>query len=184
MSRSPGVIQPDGTQAPHVDRTSYSAFMQPHEDKVVKCIENRAATFANVSIEQFEPLQMVWYRLGQQYKPVLDARRELLTLLQHFDWFHEGDEGYPQHIVRGGQRILTFFVYLTDLKDPKDGGATIFPNVGNLAIQPTRGSAVFWYDVGLDGKGDERTLHGGAPVLSDTLEKLAINIWVREGTFV
>ncbi len=45
-----------------------------------------------------------------------------------------------------------------------DGGRTAFPHVGAFA-SARKGSAVFWYNVGSDGREDKNALHGGCPVL-------------------
>lgn len=46
-------------------------------------------------------------------------------------------------LKRGGQRVITLFVYLNELL-PEDGGATDFPTL-NLRMVPKKNSAVYWY---------------------------------------
>jgi prolyl 4-hydroxylase len=65
-------------------------------------------------------------------------------------------------------------VYLSDVAD---GGSTAFPKL-NVAIQPVKGDAVFWYNLHLDGSGDPMTLHGGCPVLAGS--KWVANKWIHE----
>ncbi len=71
---------------------------------------------------------------------------------------------------------MTFVIYLNDLKD-EDGGKTEFPVVG-LKVRPTKNAAGYWQNVVLGNTGDVRTLHSGAPILTD-VEKWAITIWIR-----
>jgi hypothetical protein len=44
----------------HDSRTSHNAFLGKSEDKVVRCIEERAARITGKPIENIEPLQVVW----------------------------------------------------------------------------------------------------------------------------
>jgi prolyl 4-hydroxylase len=57
--------------------------------------------------ENAESLQVLRYETGQKY----DA---------HFDYFHDRN-----NLKRGGQRVATVLMYLTDVSK---GGETVFPN--------------------------------------------------------
>ena len=61
-------------------------------------------------------------------------------------------------------------------KVPK-GGYTAFPRLG-IAVQPEKGSAVFWHNLRRSGRGDMAMLHGACPVLLGS--KWVANKWVRE----
>ena len=89
--------------------------------------------------EAAEPLQMVNYGIGGHYEP-------------HVDYFGENMD-----VVRG-DRVATMLFYLTS---EVQGGATVFPFL-NLAISPTKGSALFWYNTRRNGQGgDALTMHAG-----------------------
>ena len=145
-------------------RTSYSAFLNAAHDKVVQCIEERAAKFAQVDVNQTEPVQVVRYRKGQQYLP-------------HYDYFSRDVE---KNLVPGGQRLLTFFVYLNTV-DPRYGGTTAFPELG-LEVPAVKGTATFWYNMDSQGNDDPRTLHGGSEVKGDVF-KYGLNMWVHEHAY-
>ena len=95
--------------------------------------------------------------------------------LPHFDAFDildpqsAGPEG-----IWVGNRVATVMFYLSDLV----GGATAFPKLG-VAATPSKGAAVFWYNLGRDGRRDSRTLHGACPVVKGI--KWVSNKWIREG---
>ena len=57
------------------------------------------------------------------------------------------------------------------------GGKTAFPRLG-VSITPSKGSAVFWYNIKRSGRTDMAMLHGGCPVLLGS--KWVANKWVRE----
>ncbi len=81
---------------------------------------------------------------------------------------------------RGGQRQVTIFAYLNSV-DPKNGGQTIFPNIG-LNVTAVKNKAAFWFDVDTNGNDDPRTLHAAALVINDV--KFGLNIWIRQKEFI
>lgn len=51
------------------------------------------------------------------------------------------------------------------MSDVEAGGATVFPKL-NIALQPQKGSAAFWYNLLPNGDGNELTRHAACPVLT------------------
>ena len=133
------------------ERTSSSAILT--DDDVTLRIKQRLAELCNYPVHKFEPLQVVHYKPGQEYKP-------------HHDYL-----GGWQH----GKRHVTFFVYLNG--EPElEGGETHFPEL-HLRVKPKRNCALLWYNVHEDGTEDPRTLHAGLPPTKG--EKWGLNVWVR-----
>ena len=66
-----------------------------------------------------------------------------------------------EHFQHGGERVLTFMIYLNSVEE---GGSTVFPQPG-IAIKPTSGKALLWFNVGPQHHFDSRTFHLGCPVL-------------------
>ena len=46
----------------------------------------------------------------------------------------------------------------------EEGGATSFPNQG-IAVFPSKGSLLFWYNLKQSGREADESLHGACPVL-------------------
>lgn len=139
-------------------RTSATAYLPQTE--LTRAVAERGMRLARLPFA--ENLQIVRYFPGQEFKPHLDA-------------FDPGTaEGRTELASYGGrQRDATFLVYLNE---GMGGGATRFEKLG-LEVKPSAGAALYWKNVGLDGRVDGRTLHQGLPVTSGV--KYAVNLWIR-----
>ena len=73
-----------------------------------------------------------------------------------------------------GNRIATILIYMEPVAE---GGSTVFTRL-NLAIRPLARSAVFWYNLKRNGRGNPLTEHAACPV--NWGDKWVINYWVRE----
>ncbi|KAL6185904.1 hypothetical protein ACLB2K_042026 [Fragaria x ananassa] len=87
-------------------RTSSGMFIPKAKDHIVAAIEDKLATWTFLPKENGEDIQVLRYEPGQKYEP-------------HYDYFAD-----KVNIARGGHRIATVLMYLTDVAK---GGETVFP---------------------------------------------------------
>jgi len=144
-----------------INRTSFGTFFHLEEDDFIARLDRRLAEIVNWPLDHAEGLQILNYQLGGEYRP-------------HFDFFPPKDLGSAAHTAHGGQRIATIVIYLNDVEE---GGETIFPKL-SLSIPPRKGNAVYFAYHNSKGQVDQRTLHGGAPVLRG--EKWIATKWIRQ----
>ena len=165
LERSPVVSDTDGKTEVHAHRTSRGAMLQRGETELVQRIEARLAAVTRWPVENGEGLQMLQYEKGNEYRP-------------HYDWFDASRPGPRKHLERGGQRVATIIMYLSDVDE---GGGTSFPNIG-LTVQPKKGCAVFFANTDAYRTPDEKTLHAGEPVQKGV--KYIATKWLRERAYV
>lgn len=145
----------------HPHRTSAGAHFARGENDLIRRIEARIADLLHVPVERGEPLQILHYQPGGEYKP-------------HYDYFDPAQPGSEAALKHGGQRVATLVMYLNDVEA---GGSTVFPHVG-LDVLPRKGNAVYFAYATDDGHLDARTLHGGSPVSAG--EKWIATKWFRQ----
>jgi prolyl 4-hydroxylase len=140
-------------------RTSSNAWCrdrcQTHPD--VQFLMKRISEFTFIPPENSESFQILRYDVGQFYRA-------------HHDY-----GGGPQGQLICGPRILTFFLYLSDVEE---GGETAFPLL-NIVVKPKKGTALLWPSV-LDHDlllHESRTLHEAKPVIRG--RKYAANAWIH-----
>ena len=146
-------------------RSSSNAWLRPHDSPVVRSVYARAADLLQIDrgvMEQAtEPMQLVHYKVGQQYQ-------------SHYDW--EVRASVPSN------RFATLLLYLNDQASGTAGGETAFPQAvmadgsTGFKIHPGKGNAVLFYNLLEDGNGDAISLHSALPVAEG--EKWASNLWV------
>ena len=117
---------------------------------MLHAINRRIATATDTVYEQGEPLQVLRYRPGEEYK-------------LHSDALPPGGE----------QRVTTMLVAL---ETNFAGGETTFPRLG-LRWRGREGEALIFANVGADGEPDPRMLHAGEPVTRGT--KHLLSKWIR-----
>ncbi|KON87799.1 2OG-Fe(II) oxygenase [Sporosarcina globispora] len=135
-------------------RTSSSTFFYEGENEIVARIEKRASQIMNIPIEHGEGLQILNYKIGQEYKA-------------HFDFFSSTSR------AASNPRISTLVLYLNDVEQ---GGETYFPKL-NFSVSPQKGMAVYFEYFYNNQDLNELTLHGGAPVVIG--DKWAATQWMR-----
>ena len=90
---------------------------------------------------------------------------------------HVDEENIHSHTREGfnpiNTRIMTFMTYLSDVTV---GGNTVFPQI-DLSVKPTKGSALFWFNISPSMHFDSRLLHLGCPVVYGN--KWIVNKWVN-----
>ena len=173
-SRSPTVGKDAKSKAQRTSTTWYHYYKNVPELMAKACRLLGLDTLA-----QFEEPQTVRYRRNEKFTWHLDALGPLENQNQ-----------------KGGQRIATLLVYLTELTD-FDGGATMFrdlapagggdtgdsSNHGPLKMRPQKGSALLFFPAagGIpDTPLDIRTLHCGQAVSNDaTQDKWISQLWLR-----
>lgn len=140
-----------GRTVPHPIRTSDGGAIGPaREDLVVRAINLRIAAATATQVAQGEPLTVLRYRPGQQYRPHLDT-------------------------IQGAsnQRIRTVLLYLNQ---GFGGGETSFPLLP-LTVRPRGGDAIMFDTVLPDGSPDPRARHAGEPVTAGA--KWIATRWIR-----
>ncbi len=161
LERSSVVNNETGSYDVHPHRTSYGTYFNRGENELIRRLEQRIAELVQFPIENGEPIQILHYEPGGEYRP-------------HHDYFDPKQAGNEQVLKQGGQRIATLIMYLNDVEA---GGSTVFPEVG-LDVLPRRGNAVYFAYCSETGALDARSLHGGSPV--GTGEKWIATKWFRE----
>ncbi|KAL9247443.1 hypothetical protein vseg_020875 [Gypsophila vaccaria] len=152
-------------------RTSSGMFLRHDERKypIIEAIEKRISVYSQVPVENGELIQVLRYEKDQFYRP-------------HHDFFSDSF-----NVKRGGQRVATMLMYLSD---NVEGGETYFPMAGSgqctcgkktvtgMSVKPTKGNAVLFWSMGLDGQSDPTSVHGGCEVISG--EKWSATKWMRQ----
>lgn len=162
-------LDPTSGQALNVDlRTSHDAQFDPLlESLAVRLVQWRMAAAAGLELVEAEPLIVLRYAPGQEYKP-------------HRDYLP------PASIARdgpqAGNRRRTICAYLNPVAA---GGATAFP-VAGLQVEPQPGRAVVFDNMRYDdaspqGRPDPDSLHAGMPV--EAGEKWLATLWIRQGRY-
>ncbi|CAH9080493.1 unnamed protein product [Cuscuta europaea] len=160
-------------------RTSSGMFISKGKDPIVSGIEEKISAWSFLPIENGEDIQVLHYEEGQKYEA-------------HHDYFVD-----KVNIARGGHRMATVLMYLTDV--PK-GGETVFPDaeqsprrsmISNddfsecakkgIAVKPRKGDALLFFSLHPNAIPDPISLHGGCPVLEG--EKWSATKWIHVDSF-
>uniref|UniRef100_A0A5B7C7R9 procollagen-proline 4-dioxygenase n=1 Tax=Davidia involucrata TaxID=16924 RepID=A0A5B7C7R9_DAVIN len=161
-------------------RTSSGMFIHKGKDHIVAGIEDKIATWTFLPKENGEDMQVLRYEHGQKYDP-------------HYDYFAD-----KVNIARGGHRIATVLMYLTDVTK---GGETVFPSAEEsprrkpstsdddlsecaktgIAVKPHKGDALLFFSLHPTAIPDISSLHAGCPVIEG--EKWSATKWIHVDSF-
>jgi prolyl 4-hydroxylase len=130
-------------------------------DLCVAHAERRIAARAGHALDHAEPLAVLRYEVGQEYR-------------QHYDFRPSSAQVSNPYYAQAGQRVATLITYLNV---PAAGGATDFPRRG-LVVVPEIGTGVLFNNTLPDGARDDDSLHAGLPVLRG--EKWVATLWFCE----
>jgi prolyl 4-hydroxylase len=140
----------------HASRTAHgSTIYWAVEDPAIRALNRRLAAATGTEVGQGEPMQVLRYQPGQEYRPHHDA-------LPGVD----------------NQRIATALVYLNE---GYQGGETAFVETG-LAVKGRKGDAIVFRNTLPGGQPDPLALHAGRPVTAGV--KLLASRWIRERLYV
>ncbi len=139
-----------------VRRSDAMSVLAMDEDLVIHHLNRRIAAATGTSTRQGEPLNILRYRPGQEFR-------------RHHDAY--------AGVARADQRILTVLIWLND---GYDGGETLFTELG-FAVAGRKGDALIFRNTLDDGRRDERGWHAGTPVV--TGEKWLASRWIRAGIY-
>jgi prolyl 4-hydroxylase len=162
IQRSSPSLQPSlvvdprtGQQVPNSVRTSDAVgFPLITESPAIHALCLRLAEASGTHVKDGEPLQVLRYRPGQEYRP-------------HFDAIDNAEN----------QRVLTFLVYLND---DYEGGETEFIATG-LKVKGKKGDGLLFRNAEMTGARDHNSQHAGLPVTAG--EKYLASRWIRERQF-
>lgn len=149
-----------GEQVTIPTRSSEMSWPQRKEHPILQNIAQGIAQLTGVPESHQEPLQILHYLPGGEYRP-------------HFDGFPEGTETLRQ----GGNRQMTLILYLNAVES---GGETAFPELG-MKVAPIPGCGVLFRNLDETGKRHPLSLHAGLPVLQG--EKWIATTWIRQNPY-
>lgn len=151
------ILATDGTGVRDPHRDSDNALIAPmEEDLVIQTINRCIADASGTGVNWGEPLHILRYRPGQQYRPHHDAH------------------GFGPVEQR---RIATALLYLNDAYE---GGATDFPALG-FRVEAGMGDLLVFNNLQPDKQPDMRMMHAGLPVTKG--EKWVATRWIRGGDY-
>jgi prolyl 4-hydroxylase len=150
------VVDPmTGREIQNPVRSSYGMNFGPmQEDLVINAINRRIAAATGTRASTAEPLYILRYTPGQEFKPHFDALPGVTN-----------------------QRVLTALCYLND---GYAGGETVFPELG-ITVRGQAGDVLFFGNADAGGRGDPRTKHAGLPVTAGV--KWLASRWIRQRDF-
>nr|CAN70717.1 hypothetical protein VITISV_029140 [Vitis vinifera] len=157
-------------------RTSSGMFLSPDD-----------STYPIVRVFVVPPMEGFWNSCGLSNSLCLFLQAIEKRISVYSQVPVENGELIQFNLKRGGQRVATMLIYLSD---NVEGGETYFPMAGSgfcrcggksvrgLSVAPVKGNAVLFWSMGLDGQSDPNSIHGGCEVLAG--EKWSATKWMRQ----
>jgi len=133
----------------------------PTAEPVLASIERLLCHAVGAAIARAEPMVVLRYRVGQQYR-------------WHRDYIQPSGESVRQELASFGQRVHTGILYLNE---GFSGGETEFRDWG-LSLNPAAGTALGFSSIHPDGSLNPASVHRGAPV--EHGEKWIATLWFRD----
>ncbi len=156
------VFDAQGRLVPDPVRTNRGADFQLSDmDLLIEIIRARIAAATHIPVPVFEPVQVLHYSVGQEFK-------------RHVDSLEPSNPRHREQLRSHGQRIATFLIYLND---DFEGGETEFSRIG-VRYRGKTGDAIFWANCDMEGRPDPMTLHAGLPPTAG--EKWILSQWIRD----
>lgn len=145
----------------HQVRDSDQAILPPpSSDCLLASLERLMAVKSGKGLAAAEPLVILRYRPGQQYR-------------WHRDYIQPTTPEVIEEIRRFGQRVHTVIAYLSA---DFEGGETEFRD-WKLSLRPEAGQCLSFSSVNSDGSLNPESIHRGAPVTAG--EKWIATLWYR-----
>jgi prolyl 4-hydroxylase len=129
-------------------------------DLIVMLLQHRIAALTGLSLLGMEACTILHYAPGEEFK-------------RHHDCFDTSSPENARIVATGGQRVLTFLIYLND---DYTGGETEFPHL-RQRFRGRKGDALMFWNIAVNFSPDLRTLHAGLPPI--TGEKWLFSQWIR-----
>ncbi len=154
-----------GQTQPHPVRRAHNMNFGPTlYDSVIAWVNRRIALASSTLTSQGEPLAVLAYGPGGEYRP-------------HSDCLPTNAARPEDRLAESGQRIKTFLIALNT---GYTGGETAFPAL-NLAWRGQPGDALLFINVAADTTPAPLARHAGQPVSQG--EKWLASRWIRERLF-
>ena len=136
--------------------------VNPELDFIVTSVIHRIAAITKVPTNGKEGTSVLRYLPGENFEP-------------HFDFLDPSNPALAAQILKTGQRVFTFIIYL---RDDFEGGETYFPKA-EYRFKGRKGDAVFFRNLTAEGVPDLKALHAGlAPIGGEKW------VFVRVGTHI
>lgn len=142
-------------------RITQSSWFDINSDPYIRKMVSKLRVATGLTLKSSEDLQLANYGIGGYYD-------------NHFDFATRTEKSYKNELTKAkGNRLATYLLYMSDVTI---GGRTGFDRLG-ISVAPSKGDALFWYNLLKDTTGDARTRHIACPVALGT--KWVGNFWIR-----